>query len=88
MFWKRWNRDYLNHLQQRNKGVVEKNNIQEGCAAILKDPNLPPNKLSLGKILNVTYGDKKARVFEIQTSSGSVTSRGILKTCSLTIKDD
>ncbi|GFV78266.1 integrase catalytic domain-containing protein [Trichonephila clavipes] len=32
--WKRWKKDYLNHLQQRNKWQFEKNNVAVGCLVL------------------------------------------------------
>lgn len=47
--WKMWQRDYIHHLQQRNKWMFQKDNVNEGCMVLLKEDNLPPSKWSLGR---------------------------------------
>ncbi|GFT36167.1 integrase catalytic domain-containing protein [Trichonephila clavipes] len=54
--WKRWENDYLNHLQQRNKWQFEKNNVAVGCLVLLKENDLPPCKWTMARILEVIYG--------------------------------
>ncbi|GFV67153.1 integrase catalytic domain-containing protein [Trichonephila clavipes] len=54
--WKRWENDYLNHLQQRNKWQFEKNNVAVGCLVLLKENDLPPCKWAMARILEVIYG--------------------------------
>ncbi|GFX83907.1 integrase catalytic domain-containing protein [Trichonephila clavipes] len=49
--WKRWKKDYLNHLQQRNKWQFEKNNVAVGCLVLLKENDLPPLQMGNGKNL-------------------------------------
>ncbi|XP_054711310.1 uncharacterized protein LOC129220901 [Uloborus diversus] len=84
--WKRWQHDYLNHLQQRNKWFIEKKNLKEGTMVIIKDENLPPCKWSLGRILKIIAGsDGKVRVLEIKTLSG-VVKTAISKICPLPLE--
>jgi hypothetical protein len=88
IIWKRWQRDYLNHLQQRNKWFVEKKNLKEGCMVILKEEHLAPCKWSLGRVIQVIYGsDGRVRVLKIKTASGVVT-RSISKICPLPLQEN
>ncbi|UYV71900.1 hypothetical protein LAZ67_9000991, partial [Cordylochernes scorpioides] len=54
VFWKRWNREYLNNLQQRLKWQNSSPNIKEGDLILLKDTISPPAMYwSLGRITKV-----------------------------------
>lgn len=48
--WKRWQRDYLSHLQQRTKWYFSKDNIEKDTIVIVKEDNMPPCSWLLGKI--------------------------------------
>ncbi|UYV76861.1 hypothetical protein LAZ67_14002242 [Cordylochernes scorpioides] len=57
VFWKRWNREYLNNLQQRLKWQKSSPNIKEGDLILLKDTISPPAMYwSLGRITKVFPG--------------------------------
>ncbi|UYV76680.1 hypothetical protein LAZ67_14001722, partial [Cordylochernes scorpioides] len=66
VFWERWNREYLNNLQQRLKWQKSSPNIKEGDLILLKDAISPPAMYwSLGRITKVVPGvDGKVRVVE------------------------
>ncbi|UYV61264.1 hypothetical protein LAZ67_1004155, partial [Cordylochernes scorpioides] len=68
VFWKRWNREYLNNLQQRLKWQKSSPNIKEGDLILLKDTISPPAMYwSLGRITKVFPGaDGKVRVVEME----------------------
>ncbi|GFY09632.1 hypothetical protein TNCV_381271 [Trichonephila clavipes] len=73
LIWKRWNVDYLNSLQQRNKWYFEKKNAKIGDMVIIKEDNLPSCQWSLGRINNIYPGkDSKVRVVEIKTTRGQL----------------
>lgn len=83
LIWKKWQRKYLNELQQRGKWRFEKNNVNIGDLVILVEDNLPTYKWPLGRIIEVYYGDdKKIRVVKIKTQSGTF-KRAISKICLL-----
>ncbi|UYV61796.1 hypothetical protein LAZ67_1006612 [Cordylochernes scorpioides] len=69
VFWKRWNREYLNNLQQRLKWQKSSPNIKEDDLILLKDTISPPAMYwSLGRITKVFPGaDGKVRVVEMTT---------------------
>ena len=70
-FWKRWHMEYITSLQQRNKWIQTKPNIQVGSVVILKEPNLPPAKWVYGKIVEVHKGDdNQVRVVTVKTAKG------------------
>jgi hypothetical protein len=88
IIWKRWQRDYLNHLQQRQKWQFYKNNVKIGTLVLLKEDGLPPCKWALARVLEVIPGaDGKIRVVKLKTASG-VFTRAIGKICILPIKDN
>ncbi|XP_054708422.1 uncharacterized protein LOC129218221 [Uloborus diversus] len=70
VIWKRWQTDYLNHLQQRNKWQFAKDNVEVGTMVLLKEPNVPPLQWPLGRIVETIKGsDNKIRVVKIRTSN-------------------
>ncbi|GBM79251.1 hypothetical protein AVEN_77154-1 [Araneus ventricosus] len=70
--WFRWQRDYLNHLQQKNKWYFQKDNINIGTLVIVKEDNVPLNFWLLGRIVKVFYGkDKMIRVCLVKTAKGT-----------------
>ncbi|UYV72585.1 hypothetical protein LAZ67_9003861 [Cordylochernes scorpioides] len=75
VFWKRWNREHFNNLQQRLKWQKSSPNIKEGDLFLLKDTISPPAMYwSLGRITKVFPGaDGKVRVVEVTWSvSGQI----------------
>ncbi|GBM26051.1 hypothetical protein AVEN_62016-1 [Araneus ventricosus] len=84
--WKRWHRDYLNHLQQRSKWQFEKNDLKIGSLVLLKEENIPPYKWVIGKDV-IPGSDGKIRVANVQTQSG-LYRRGISKICVLPINSN
>ncbi|XP_054706729.1 uncharacterized protein LOC129216539 [Uloborus diversus] len=83
LIWKSWQRDYLNHLQNRTKWCFKQGNIPIGTMVLLKDDNLPPGKWTLGRIIQTTPGsDGNIRVVKVKTSS-NIYTRGISKICVL-----
>jgi len=86
--WRRWNKDYLNELQQRKKWNKEEPNIKIGDMVLIKDDNLPPSQWLLGRIFECHHtSDEKVRNVAIKTKNG-ITTRGISKICLLPIDDN
>ena len=79
-FWKLWSRDYLHHLQQGNEWQFNKNvSGLKGALVLLKEENLPPQRWSLGRIIDVHPGsDGVVRVVSIKTAT-SVIKRATTK---------
>lgn len=72
-FWRRWSREYLHHLQCRQKwhdGVNE--NFKVGALVVLIDENLPPQQWRLGRIVATHPGDDGVvRVVTVKTTSNN-----------------
>jgi len=84
-FWKRWNTEYLSGLQQRQKWLQQKENIEINDMVILKDENLPPLKWNMGRIIEIHPGkDGCVRVVTVKTAGG-IFKRPIVKVCKLPI---
>ncbi|XP_068897539.1 uncharacterized protein [Tenebrio molitor] len=74
-FWKRWSKEHLNTLQQRNKWRQRSQEVlQAGTPVLLKEENLHPLCWRMGVILEVHPGqDGLIRTATIKTSTGIVT---------------
>lgn len=79
VFWKRWKREYLVTLQQRQKWSSQKPNIKIGDVVLVKDENEPRCVWSMGKVV-VTNADEKGIVRSVKLKvRGSEISRPIQK---------
>nr|XP_054770423.1 uncharacterized protein LOC129278240 [Lytechinus pictus] len=81
VFWRRWSREYLPQLQEREKWVSSHRNLQVGDLVLVADGNTPRNLWLLGRALK-TFPDKKGfiRSAEIKTKNGMIV-RPISKLC-------
>ncbi|XP_076658785.1 uncharacterized protein LOC143362467 [Halictus rubicundus] len=55
-FWRRWRDEYLHHLQQRGKWNKRVPNFRSGSLVILRQPNLPPTKWKLARVVECHPG--------------------------------
>ncbi|XP_055907234.1 uncharacterized protein LOC129942362 [Eupeodes corollae] len=70
-FWKRWHAEFLTSLQQRSKWQKSQPNLEVDDVVLLKEPNLPPSKWIVGRIIKTHPGaDEKCRVVTIRTKFG------------------
>ncbi|XP_029164550.1 uncharacterized protein LOC114935819 [Nylanderia fulva] len=85
-FWKLWQSDYINMLQQRGKWRhIEKPNIWVGQLVLLRNPLLPPCKWELGRVVLCHPGlDELVRVVTVKTASSEY-KRPIGRLCLLPI---
>ncbi|XP_071629533.1 uncharacterized protein [Temnothorax longispinosus] len=85
-FWKLWQTDYVNTLQQRVKWrKAEKEQIKVGRLVLLRNPLLPPCKWELGRIIQCDAGaDDIVRVVTIKTATSEY-KRPVVKICLLPI---
>lgn len=72
-FWKRWQLEYLNELQQRIKWVKDGPKIETGMIVLIKDKNLPCTQWVLGRIAKLHPGeDGITRTVTIKTANGEI----------------
>ncbi|UYV60621.1 hypothetical protein LAZ67_1001682 [Cordylochernes scorpioides] len=90
VFWKRWNREYLNNLQQHLKWQKSSPIIKEGDLILLKDTISPlAMYFSLGRITKVFPGaDGKVRVVEVKTKHQERLTRTASKIVPLPFAED
>ena len=83
LFWKRWTREYLPLMQERQKWNEVKENLKPGDIVLIIDENSPRNSWPMGRIMD-TYPDKwgSVRRVKVRTQNGSL-ERPITKLCLL-----
>lgn len=86
-FWKRWSREYISELQQRYKWKTNYGSLKVNDLVLIKEDNIPPLKWSLGRIVQLSYGnDGLARVAVIRTTKGDI-RRSFAKICPLPVTE-
>ncbi|XP_006821687.1 uncharacterized protein LOC102801951 [Saccoglossus kowalevskii] len=58
MFWKRWLREYLPLLQERQKWLQPKRNLAVGDIVLIADNSVPSNAWPMGKVIEITKDRK------------------------------
>lgn len=83
LFWKRWCREYLPQLQQRQKWNDTRKNFSVGDIVLVVDDSAPRNSWMLARVIE-TIPDKKglARQVRIKTKT-NILERPITKLCLL-----
>ncbi|XP_066595396.1 uncharacterized protein [Prorops nasuta] len=70
-YWNHWSKEYLHHLQERNKWRGPEENFAIGQLVVLRDDRYPPGKWPLGRIIQLHPGDDGlVRVVSVRTSNG------------------
>lgn len=83
VFWRRWLREYIVVLQQRQKWIRPERNLDSGDIVLIVDEDLPRNRWILGKVIETYPGrDNLVRSVKIKTQTGSLT-RPVTKLCLL-----
>ncbi|UYV84303.1 hypothetical protein LAZ67_X001784 [Cordylochernes scorpioides] len=54
--WRRWSREYINGLQQRNKWTDVAPNLWKNAVLLVKEDRLPPAKWLVGRVLEPNPG--------------------------------
>lgn len=74
IFWKRWVREYLPSLQQRQKWTKQQRNFAEDDLVLILDENKPRNSWPLGRILEVhpSRNDGLVRSVKVKTSTSEL----------------
>lgn len=81
LFWKRWTREYLPLLQERQKWFTTKENLATGDIVLIVDESAPRNSWVMGKILK-TLPDKKGFVRKVMVKTKTnILERPIDKLC-------
>ena len=88
LFWKRWAREYLPTLQQRQKWFTPKRNLKENDIVLIVDNPLPRGAWRLGRVLAVNKGrDGLVRSANVKTSQSQLV-RPVDKLCLLELCTD
>ena len=83
-FWRRWLKEYVPALQERQKWHRPRRNVQVGDLVLVVDQDLPREKRHLARILRVIHGkDGLVRTVEVKTGSSSSLLRPIQTLCLL-----
>ncbi|XP_011858471.1 PREDICTED: uncharacterized protein LOC105556028 [Vollenhovia emeryi] len=84
-FWERWQAEYLQELQRRNKWADGGDNITMDTLVLLKEDHVPPLQWSLGRVSALFPGqDGVVRVVSVRTRSGEV-KRSVKKLCPIPV---
>ncbi|EZA47680.1 hypothetical protein X777_15428 [Ooceraea biroi] len=84
-FWKLWQTDYLNTLQQRAKWREPTASVKVGQLVLIRNDSLPPCKWELGRVSQCHAGDDGfVRVVTIRTATSEY-RRPIRKLCVLPV---
>ena len=88
VFWKRWCKEYLTQLQERQRWSTPGRNFCVGDVVLIVDDTSPRNSWPLGRILE-TFPDKKGfvRQVKVKTKTNEL-CRPITKLCLLQESDD
>ena len=82
-YWRRWLREYIPSLQERQKWHKAQRNLKIGELVLIADDNVPRHQWPLGLVSNVFPGpDGLVRSVEVRTK-GSTHRRPITKICLL-----
>lgn len=83
LFWKRWIREYLPLLQERQKWNQKKKNLKPGDIVIIMDSSAPRGSWPLGRVLD-TIHDKKGLVRSVRLKTKTnILERPVTNLCLL-----
>ena len=86
-FWKRWTKEFLSLLQEKQKWLKPVDNIMPGTLVLIADDNAPSNQWLLRRVVSTHAGDDGlGRVVTLKTKSG-VVKRNVHKICPLPMQD-
>jgi hypothetical protein len=88
IFWKRWSREYLLQLQERQKWLRPKANLQTGDVVLIVDGSRPRNAWQMARV-TATMPDNEGLVRQVQVQTRSSTLvRPVAKLCLLLEADE
>ena len=83
-FWKRWLREYISGLQERQKWQRPRRNAEIGDLVLLVDDCLPRGQWRMGRVIKAVPGrDELVRTVEVKTGASTTLVRPIQKLCLL-----
>ncbi|KAK0135606.1 Proteoglycan 4 [Merluccius polli] len=83
LFWKRWLREYLPLLQERQRWAKERRSLVPGDIVLIADPSAPRGSWLLGRVLE-TYPDRRGLVRSARVKTKTSTlDRPVTKLCLL-----
>ena len=83
IYWKRWIAEYVPQLQERQKWLNPRRNVQVGDLVLVSQSTTPRNQWPLGLVIKTHEGsDNLVRSVEVKTASGTY-ERPISKLCLL-----
>jgi len=72
-FWTRWNLEYLNELQMRNKWQKDGPNLDVGTVVLIKEKNMPCTQWAVGRIKEIHPGeDGVIRAATVKTATSEM----------------
>uniref|UniRef100_A0A1B0GPR9 Uncharacterized protein n=1 Tax=Phlebotomus papatasi TaxID=29031 RepID=A0A1B0GPR9_PHLPP len=84
--WKRWARDYLTTLQQRQKWRTGGQDIKVGDLVLIKEDSVP-TQWPIARVTDVHPGkDGVVRVVTLKTKGNTIRQRPVVKVCKLPIE--
>lgn len=88
-YWKRFQDEYLKHLQKRYKWKHPTRSLQVGDIVLLHDPQSPPMSWKMGRVIN-TYPTKQGevRVVDVKTNKTELITRASTRLVPLLVNDD
>lgn len=83
LFWKRWIKEYLPQLQERQRWIRPKRNLAVGDLVLIMDNTAPRNSWLMGRVMQ-TFPDRKGLVRQVKIKTRtSCLDRPITKVCLL-----
>ena len=83
-FWKRWLREYISGLQERQKWQRPRRNAEIGDLVLLVDDCLPRGQWRMGRVIKAVPGrDGLVRTVVVKTGASTTLVRPIQKLCLL-----
>ena len=78
LFWNKWKKEYLLHLQQRQKWYQSRRNLEKGDIVLMVEETLPRSQWPLGIVTNaIKDKDGLVRKVDIRISNARSVERGV-----------
>ena len=88
LFWRRWIKEYLPQLQERQRWTGVKRNLVVGDLVIIMDSTAPRNSWPVGRVIQ-TFPDRRGFVRQVRVKTrSSCLDRPITKLCLLQESED